>query len=340
MKILFVSYTFAPNIGGIESMSALLADGFAAAGHNVQLVTYTPGPPAAPGAVPIHRRPGATALWRLFRWCDLVVHSNITLRAVWPLLFVRRPWIVIHHTWILFPDQPVRRSMLLKLALLPAARSICVSQALARQLPVSAVVIPNACDARHFRAAAPGPRSLDLIFVGRLVPDKGVDLLLRALHRLHRRGSTPSLTIVGAGPEETSLRALAAELGLARVTFAGALPAAAVADAFRAHRVAVIPSRWQEPFGVVVLEALACGCRVVAAATGGLPEAVGACGVTFPNGDIGALAAALSAALADSPPIAPATIRRHLDRHRPERIVRDYLHVFARTLAPAPALLP
>jgi glycosyltransferase involved in cell wall biosynthesis len=318
-------------------MSALLAEGFAAAGHEVRLVTYTPGETTAAGACPIFRRPGARPLWRLFAWSDLVVHSNITLRAIWPLLFLRRPWFVIHHTWIVFPHQPVHRTALLKLLSLHTAFSICVSRALARRLPVPAVVIPNACDTRVFQSLATQSRTRDLIFVGRLVSDKGADLLLHALARLHTRGLEPTLTIVGSGPEDEPLRALARELHLHRVDFLGGQPAAAVARVLSQHRVAVIPSRWQEPFGVVALEALASGCAVVASDAGGLPEAVGACGLTFRNGDVDSLAETLARALAGDAKPAPAALAAHLSRHRPQRIIADYLRVFSRVLAPAPS---
>lgn len=338
MKILFVSYTFAPNLGGIETMSALLADGFAAAGHEVQVVTYTPGQDRADTTRRVHRRPPARVLWRLFAWCDVVVHSNITLRAVWPLLFLRRPWMVIHHTWIVFPDQPLHRSMLAKLAVLPAALSVCVSRALARALPVPALVIPNACDTRLFQSGDHPPRMRDIVFVGRLVSDKGVDVLLRALAVLRSRGLSPNTTILGTGAEEAPLRHLAGALGLEHVRFLGAQPADAVARELRQHRIAVVPSRWQEPFGVVVLEALACGCDVITSDAGGLPDALGACGITFPNGDAAALASAIAQALSGKTRCPPETRAAHLARHAPARIVGDYLRILSRALTPATPL--
>src|SRR5262249_462562 len=147
---------------------------------------------------PVIRRPGARQLWRLVEWCDVVVHSNITLRGLWPLLFLRRPWVVIHHTWIFHPPGEPHLVPLFKVALLAPAGSICVSRALAASLPVAARVIPNCYDTTAFAGPNGARREGDLLFVGRLVPDKGADLLLEAMQRLAATGRRPTLTIVGA----------------------------------------------------------------------------------------------------------------------------------------------
>ena len=58
-------------------------------------------------------------------------------------------------------------------------------------------------------------------------------------------------------------------------------------------------SRWAEPFGIVALEGIACGCAVVGTALGGLPEAIGPCGLTVPNADTSAMGRALRSLLED-----------------------------------------
>src|SRR6202030_3340765 len=137
-------------------------------------------------------------------------------------------------------------------------------------------------------------REKTIVFVGRLVSDKGVDLLLRALELLRRDGLTPDLTIIGSGPEENNLRKLASELGVDRqVSFGGQKSGTQLAETLNQHRVLAVPSRWAEPFGVVALEGIACGCVVVGSQDGGLKEAIGPCGLTFENGNAAALAAQL-----------------------------------------------
>ena len=131
--------------------------------------------------------------------------------------------------------------------------------------------------------------SVDLLFVGQLIRGKGVQLLLRAMARMKTRRT---LDVVGAGNLEPALRALADKLGLAdRVRFRGFRtdPQAWM----RAAACVVVPSFWQEPYGLVAAEAVALGRPVVAFAIGGLPEACGGKATLVPPGDVAALAAAL-----------------------------------------------
>jgi glycosyltransferase involved in cell wall biosynthesis len=128
-----------------------------------------------------------------------------------------------------------------------------------------------------------------LLFVGQLIRGKGVQLLLAAMARM----KTPRmLDIVGTGNMEPKLRALAAQLGIeGRVRFNGFQ--SNPQDWMRAAKCVVVPSFWQEPYGLVAAEAVALGRPVVAFAIGGLPEACGGKATLVPPGDIDALADAL-----------------------------------------------
>ena len=112
-------------------------------------------------------------------------------------------------------------------------------------------------------------------FVGRLAHEKGADLLLRALPNIVTRRPSARLWIIGEGEERSQLEALARTIGFTeRVTFFGGRE-----DAFKLHAcfdITVVPSR-REGFGLVALEALSLGKRVVATNVGGLPELLGAC---------------------------------------------------------------
>ena len=116
--------------------------------------------------------------------------------------------------------------------------------------------------------------------------------------------------------------------------FAGVKSGDELAQLLNAHKVMVVPSRWDEPFGIVALEAVACGCAVVGSAGGGLPEAIGPCGVTFPNNDAVALARALEDLLTNDAKLASlrAGAEAHLARHRPREVARAYLKVFEQAL--------
>lgn len=132
-----------------------------------------------------------------------------------------------------------------------------------------------------------------LAIVGRLIPIKGHDVLLRALAAVRREQPELTLDVVGDGPLEAQLRATVGELGLGdAVTFSGRISPAA--SAFEAADIVVVPS-FGEGFGMVALEAMERGRPVIASAVGGLPEIVddGRTGVLVPPGDVDALAAAI-----------------------------------------------
>jgi glycogen synthase len=173
-------------------------------------------------------------------------------------------------------------------------------------------------------------RDRELIVVGRLVSDKGVDVLIEALAHLRAQGLAPRLTVVGEGPESARLKALVFDRGVkAQVQFVGVQTGGALARLLNQHQILVVPSRWQEPFGLVALEGIACGCVAVGSAGGGLPEAIGPCGVTFPNGNSARLAEALADLLRH--PVARAGYRAsapaHLRPHERQRVAQGLLGV-------------
>lgn len=141
-------------------------------------------------------------------------------------------------------------------------------------------------------SAAP---SVDLLYVGQLIRGKGVHLLLRAMARM----KTPrTLDVVGTGNMEGKLKALAAQLGIAgRVRFNGFQKDPQ--DWMRRAACVVVPSFWQEPYGLVAAEAVALGRPVVAFAVGGLPEACQGKATLVSPGDVEALAAALESGTDD-----------------------------------------
>ena len=329
MKILFSSHCFAPSVGGIEEVSGILAEEFGKMGHDVTVVTRTPGNGLFPFSV--KRRPGPAALARLARWSDVVFHNNLSLRTAWPLLAIRRPWVVAHHTCLARADGRVAAVDRLKQRVVRGASNVAVSTAIAARLDARARVIPNPYRDELFRRTD-SPRTADIIFVGRLVSDKGVDVLLDALGTLKRRGSPRRLTIVGDGPERAPLEAQAERLGV-DARFAGVRRGEELAALLNEHRVLVAPSRWEEPFGLVALEGMACGCVPVVARSGGLPEAVGDAGVVFDKGDARALADCIEKLDEGRIEALRRAAAPHLEKHRAESIARQYLEVLEEAAA-------
>jgi phosphatidylinositol alpha-1,6-mannosyltransferase len=118
-----------------------------------------------------------------------------------------------------------------------------------------------------------------LMTIGRLVERKGIDTVIAALPGLARDFPELGYAVVGGGPDRARLEALAREHGVAeRVKFLGVLPAGELAHAYNACDIFVMPARSDgrdvEGFGLVFLEASACGKPVVGARSGGVPDAV------------------------------------------------------------------
>jgi glycosyltransferase involved in cell wall biosynthesis len=142
-------------------------------------------------------------------------------------------------------------------------------QALGRDLPEGAVIPMGTDLTDRFTPDPTVPREPFLLFVGRLVRKKGVDLLLDAFASI--AGDHPDLTVVvaGDGPERPGLEAQADKLGIGRrVRFLGSVPNDRLSDIYRRAAAAVFPFRReatgdQEGFGLVVVEAMGCECPVV-----------------------------------------------------------------------------
>ncbi len=157
-------------------------------------------------------------------------------------------------------------------------------------------VIPLGIDAHEFAPSthAVDPAQIVVGFVGRLVPEKGIEVLLRAAAGDARL----RLRIAGAGPLAENLPTRAAGLGIAdRVQLVGAVAPDRVPEFYRTMDVLAVPSQstpsWTEQFGRVAIEAMATGVPVVSSDAGALPDVVGGAGIVVPEGDVSALQAAL-----------------------------------------------
>ena len=336
MKILLSSHFFHPSVGGIEEVSRVLAQEFVVAGHEIRIVTSTAGEDGERFPYEVYRRPNPAQLMRLVTWCDVYFHNNISLQTAWPLLLVNRPWVVAHHTWIARMDGTISWRDRLKQFVARNARNISVSSAMSRHISAPTVVIGNPYRDALFRCDPLAVRDRELAFLGRLVIDKGADLLLDALVVLRDRGLTPRLTVIGKGPEQPRLEEQCKRLGLdGQVEFTGVKSGDELVALLNRHRLIVVPSRWQEPFGLVALEGVACGCVAVAARSGGLADAIGNCGVTFRHDNVQEMADRIAELLLPSANLeryraeAPA----HLAQHSSKSVAAQYLRVIEEAFA-------
>ncbi len=133
---------------------------------------------------------------------------------------------------------------------------------------------------------------------GRLSPEKGLDLLVRAVARLRAEGAPVRLRLIGDGPARGALEALARSEGIAdAIEVTGWLPHSEVWAALADAWLLCAPSRWAEPLGLGAIEAILLGIPVVASAVGGYGETIepGRSGLLVPNGDAAALTEAIEA---------------------------------------------
>ncbi len=168
-------------------------------------------------------------------------------------------------------------------------------------------------------------------YVGRLVPEKGVDLLLEAVSDL---AGIWRLHIVGKGPQQSSLESMARRLGVGeRVTFEGALPSLRMPAFYRELDALVLPSRsqpnWVEQFGRVLIEAMACGVPVIGSDCGEIPHVIGEAGLIFPEGETLALRECLTRLMREP------GLWAELSRRGRERVLEHFTQaeIAARTVA-------
>jgi glycosyltransferase involved in cell wall biosynthesis len=281
------------------------------------------------------RQPSRQQLRTAAKNSDIVFQNLISLRTLAGVLFSGKPIVVTHQSWLRRTDGSRGLQNYVKLIALRFCKNISISQAIADALPVRSIIIRNAFEASAFADLRDKPREKDLVFLGRLVSDKGCALLLQALAELKSRNLFPSLTVVGDGPERSALTQLTGELGLTgQVEFTGALHENR-GEVVARHRIMVVPSVWAEPFGIVALEGIASGCAIVASELGGLPDAAGPCGLYFPNGDAHKLADVLEQVLTDTAlrEQLVANGPEHLKEFQPTTVAARYLEVFRSAIA-------
>ena len=293
-------------------------------------------------------------LWRALgeQWDVIDIHeepfalATVEVRLLRALRGQRAPY-VLYTAQNLFKRYPIPFRWLERAALRGAAGvSACNTEA-ARIAELKgfagrARVIPLGVDPQEFPPAEPASESTTATvgFVGRLVPEKGIDVLLDAVARtplLHAR-------FAGSGPLASSLATHARRRGIAdRVTYTGVLSPAEVPAFYRSLDVLAVPSvptaRWTEQFGRVAVEAMASGVPVVSSDAGALPDVVGGAGIVVPHSDAAALADALLEATGPRGAELRAAGFVRASECTWEAVARDYVDLYASTrrTASAPA---
>ncbi len=344
MKILILSHQFYPHIGGIEMNTEILANYLYKCGIDIKVMTWSKNQinSSCNFPYPIVRNPDKFRIIKEHQWADLVFENNPCLKLSWPLLFLRKPHVVALHTWIQrlngtrsFPDK-------LKLMWLNKANTvIAVSNAVKKQTHKNALVIENAYKEELFKRISEIEKTKDFVFLGRLVSDKGADMaigLIKMLKQATEKSGASNfkkLTIVGDGPEWENLKSLVKENDITElVSFTGALTGLDLVEKLNEHKYILIPSRWKEPYGIVALEGIACGCIPIVSNEGGLPDAIGKTGIVFKRNNLESLYNQVTLLLGN--PMMQNELRSyfkaHLKEHTSTYVSEKYLQIIRKSV--------
>lgn len=346
------SFDYPPSDGGIARLTGELVSAAASAGVRVEVVTQASDfaglvvPEASTARVNATRpRRELEALACVPGWRDEVVVSGIWYpEGLIAALGQPRFHAVLAHGMELMPSRsPWRRQLWASLqrrtltgAQVVVANSRYTAEWVRRTAPDAVIeVVPLAVDAARFtpegrdaeRARRGWQGKQVVLTVSRLAGYKAHDTVLRAIASIPAsERSDLCYAVAGRGPSEASLRALAEELGIASfVQWLGFVPESELASLYAASDLFVLvtreleASREVEGFGLVFLEAQACGTAVVGARTGGIPDAVveGEGGWLIEADDEAALALHLRSLVAS-----PEAVRAEGARGR-ARVLRD-----------------
>jgi phosphatidylinositol alpha-mannosyltransferase len=193
-------------------------------------------------------------------------------------------------------------------------------------------VLFNGVDVERFARATPFRSDAPaVLFLGRHEHRKGLGVLLEAFASLPAGRVRAELWVAGEGPQTAALRARFPES--ARVHWLGIVSEEDAADRLCGASVLCAPSLGGESFGMVLLEAMAARCRVIASDIPGYRDAAAGHATLVPPGDVDALAAALAAALGATPdPVMLDAAAAHASAWSMDALARRYLDVYARAL--------
>jgi len=319
------------------------------------------------------RRPSLQKLISLFRWADVVNLAGPALLPLALAWMFQRPSVLEHHGYqsicpngllVYEPDRSVcpghymagRYQKCIKcnekeMGWIGSIRNLCLMfprRWLAKRATVNIGTSPHVALRTDLPrtvviwngvAQTPKPQKLNdngsicFGYLGRLVTEKGLPVLLRASEALHRKGYLFRLRIVGDGPERGSLEKLAHEYGLSQLTeFVGSVPASAIPEALQGVSVIVMPSVCEDVAPLAAMEQMMEGRVLIGSDIGGLGILSKDGGITFPAGDSDSLESRMCE-LIENPSAIPefgARCRQYaVETFSYDRMVREHAEIYA-----------
>ncbi len=307
MRVLIVAPSFGA-YGGMEAFVLSLTESLTrdprleirACFKQVQTFTPDRAMVTAAAGLPVEFvRKASRELWSAIAWADVVHAQNASPDVALMAAAMRKPVALSLHNVLPARPRLRRRSWQMSARLAAVrwynSRFVWDTWEPHDHQEGSACVFPSSS---NLQASVPVGERRGFVFLGRLVPGKGVDVLLNAYHRAGLDPSAWPLSIAGEGPMRAELETQAAKLGLTGVRFHGFVTGSDKARLIASASWLVAPSHWQEPFGLVAHEARSLAVPCIATRDGGLPEAAGIHAVLCEPRDVDGLAAALRSAVA------------------------------------------
>ena len=335
MKILLSSKRFLPTLGGSVNYAIMLAGAFRRKGADVIIMTRTPGSDEPVPNCQVVRCPTVKRRFELAAWADLIFQVEASWQDVWPFIVLGVPWFPTIHCGKIHSSSLTRNFAQLGLSVAyRLGKTIPVGDQVAKDWSVRNAPIHNPYDDLVFyEPDAETERMIDLLFVGRLEASKGIFVLIEALKQIGPGlKKIPVCCFVGDGSDDARLKKAITEFGPSvEFKYLGRLSPEAVAEQMRSSKILVFPTtpEWIEASPLTPLEALACGCRIIAADSGGTRENIGPDGVLVTSGDVSALANAILQMLNEPTARDMGSIRSFLADRTLDKTAAKYLKRFS-----------
>jgi glycogen synthase len=367
LKILLYSYLFYPSVGGIESISLSLAEGFVQQGHQCNVVTESESDQIDAFECSVFRKPNLKTKVKLIKWADIIIYNGVGLGLQpWPLVY-GKPFIWVHQGyqincidglgWFEGESAPMtpwksivyhfrRRGFIFasKGALIVFTKFFFAKYLVTRNVACTDWVLNRLPLKQKLRIYSPYPLKkferpsenlniiYDFVFVGRLVSEKGVLTLVSAFNKLVKEfNSDLKLLIIGDGNWKAKIEQVINKNGLnANITMAGKKIGEELTNLIHSCKIAVVPSEWEEPMGGVALELLSAGRNIIVSANGGMAECVGRAGLTFKNGDADDLADVMKKLWSDTDLQADqkGEAKKQLEKFQIEQRITEHVKLF------------
>lgn len=288
MHVVISTYTFLPQIGGVATNVSSLAQGFHQAGHQVTVIT-TADVPTDGYEYEVISQPSQGQLFKHYNNADLLILSNLSIKLIYPLIFIRRPFALRHHSeraWKeldggFFSADTLRRNIIKR------ATHFMTSDYCGRESGFDYAVTHPFANPKFITPAIvkPPQERSGVLFVGRLEPEKGITWLIDRLPLIQQQlGNDIALNIIGDGSLKETIQQHADTNK--HINYLGRQPLEETAKQMGHAAYSIVPSLWAEPFGAVASESLAAGAITLHSDRGGLPETTGGLGYNFdPDSD-------------------------------------------------------